>query len=386
MTTLTDIVNRALQVPGTRTSVTDAELAANSTNEALQANLQIDNVRRRLLRMAPWNMGLKTANLIYITSAPGTPENAIAGTTLWAPGQPAPPWNYEYQYPADCLRVCWVIPSTQTGFAGGIPITTAVTGGAASFWQGPPVKFKVQNDTFYPVTAASVVSGGTGYALGDIIFGPGMINPVSGLVTWAQSQQPFGGPVQLKVTSVSGSVITGVSVVPQVSNTQTAPAFSGVAAGPLVGGSYFNPSITGLTNPIAQSFTTGLGSGATFNLTFGSPSPQRVILCNQEFAIGSYVQDITDPDVMDDQFIEAYRLILGACLTIPLTGDKKLANMAIQEANGMIAQARVADANEAFTVNDVTPDWLRIRGIDYPEPYSGPFTGFDWGGMWPIFG
>ncbi len=33
MTTATDIANWALQVPGTRTNVTDAELAANSTNE-----------------------------------------------------------------------------------------------------------------------------------------------------------------------------------------------------------------------------------------------------------------------------------------------------------------------------------------------------------------
>src|SRR5277367_1230177 len=180
MTTATDIANWALQVPGTRTNVTDAELAANSTNEALQINLKIDNVRRRLLRLAPWNCGLKTANLIYITSSPGTPENTMAATTLWQPGQPAPPWNYEYQFPADCLRMCFVIPSTQTGFAGGVPITTAVTGGAASFWQGPPVKYRVQNDTFIPVTGATVASGGSGYAVGDIVYGPGSLNPTNG--------------------------------------------------------------------------------------------------------------------------------------------------------------------------------------------------------------
>ena len=385
MTTATDIVNWALTVPGTRTNVTDAELAANSTNEAIQANLKIDNVRRRLLRMAPWNMGLKTANLIYITSSPGTPENTMAPTTLWAPGQPAPPWNYEYQYPSDCLRVCWVIPATQTGFAGGVPITTAVTGGAASFWQGPPVKFKVQNDTFVPVTAAAIVSGGTGYAARDIIFGPGMINPTTGTITWTQGTQPFGGPVQLSVTSVGGGgVITGISVVPQVQNAQTAPLQTGVAQGPLVGGSYFQNNLP--TNPISQSYTTGSGSGATFNLTFSTPAPQRVILCNQEFAIGSYVQDLLDPDVMDPAFLDAWAKALGAELTIVLTGDKKLANFAIQEVNQIVMQARVGDGNEAFSVNDVTPDWIRIRGIDFSAPYSGPFTGFDWGGMYPIFG
>jgi hypothetical protein len=313
----------------------------------------------------------------------------MAATTLWQPGQPSPPWNYEYQYPNDCQRMVLVIPSTATGFAGGIPITTAVTGGASSFWQGPPVKFRVANDTFYPVITASIVSGGTGYVVGDIIFGPGMINPTSGAITWAQGTQPFGGPIQLQVTAVSGGAsgpVTGISIISQVNNTQTAPAQSGVAAGPIVGGSYYSPKLTGLTNPIAQSYTTGGGSGATFNLGFSSPAPQRVILCNQEFAIGTYIQDITDLDLMDEEFLDAFANILGACITVPLTGDTKKANAAIEIANRTIMQARVGDGNEGLTINDVTPDWLRIRGIDYPAPYSGPFTGFDWGGMWPIFG
>ena len=382
MTTATDIVNWALQVPGTRTNVTDAELAGNSTNEAIQANLKIDNVRRRLLRMAPWNCSLKTANLIYITSAPGTPENTVNSTTLWQPGQPAPPWNYEYQYPSDCLRVCWIIPATQTGFAGGVPITTAVTGGAASFWQGPPVKYKVQTDTFLPVTAASVASGGSGYSIGDIVLGPGALNTTTG-VQPVTGIPPVGGPVQLYVSSVSGSSITGVILLPQVNNAGTSPAISGVAAGPLIGGSYFGA----LANPVGSTALTGSGSGATFNLTFATnPSPQRVILCNQEFAIGTYVQDVTDPDLMDQEFLDAWAKALGAELCIPLTGDKKLANGAIQEVNASIMQARVGDGNEGFTVNDVTPDWIRVRGIDYAAPYSGPFTGFDWGGMYPIFG
>ena len=382
MTTNTDIVNWALQVMGTRTNVTDAELAGNTSNEAIQANLKLDNVRRKLLRMAPWNCGLKTANLIYITSAPGTPENSSAATTLWQPGQPAPPWNYEYQYPVDCLRVCYIIPATQTGFAGGIPISTAVTGGAASFWQGPPVKFQVHNDTFVPVTGASVVSGGNGYALNDIIFGPGALNS-SGTITFPQGTAPPGGPVQLQVTAVFSGIINGIAVLPQVRNSGTTPQTPGVNPGPLVGGSYFAPPPT---NPISQFNTNGSGSGATFNLTYGTAAPQRVILCNQEFAIGVYVQDITDPDLMDDQFQTAWAKALGAELTIALTGDKKLANLAIQDVNTAIMLARAGDGNEALSVNDVTPDWLRIRGIDYPAPYSGPFTGFDWGGMYPIFG
>lgn len=384
MTTLTDIANRALQVPGTRTNVTDAELAGNGTNEALQLNLKIDNVRRKLIRMAPWNFALKTINLIYITSSPGTPENAIAATTLWQPGQPAPPWNYEYQYPPDCERVCFVIPSTQTGFAGGVPITTAVTGGAASFWQGPPVKFKVQNDQFYPITAMTLASGGTGYAPGDIWFGPGMINPVTGLDPSPQTSMPVGGPVQVVVLTVDGSgAILTYQMLSQVNNTQSAPAFPGVAAAPAQGGSYFRP----LPNPLAQSYTTGLGTGATFTATWNAfPRSQRVILCNQEFAIGTFLQDSTDVDGMDEQFQDCYAKILGAEVTIPLTGDKKLANAAIQEGNNVIQWARTGDGNEGFTVNDVTPDWIRIRGIEWASGFSSPWSGFDWGGMYPIFG
>jgi hypothetical protein len=337
-------------------------LANSTTNEAIQINLLIQGIRKRLLRMAPWNMSLKTVNLVFISSAPGTPENTSAPTTLWQPGQPTPPWGYEYQYPVDCLRACFIIPATQTGFAAGIPITTAVTGGAASFWQGPPVKFKIQNDQFFAVTVATVQSGGTLYQLGDIITLP--IAP--------NTSPPIGAPVQLVVTAVAGGgAITSVDVVASV-----------IDSNPSLGGAYFAKP----TNPVQQASTTGVGISATFNLTLVGPASQRVILTNQEFATLTYVQDITDPNVMDDEFQQAWADLLGAEITIPLTGDKKLANLAIGRANSVIAQARVSDGNEGFTVNDITPDWIRIRGIDFASPYSGPYTGFDWGGLYPLFG
>jgi hypothetical protein len=361
MTTLTDIVNRALQVVGTRTTVSDVELATNSTNEAIQANLCLIPIRRQLLRMAPWDCGLKTANLVYITSVPGTPENTSVATNLWTPGQPTPPWAYEYQYPVDCLRACWIIPSQQTGFSGGVPITTAVTGGAPSNWVGPPVKYKVQTDTFIPVTAATVANGGTGYAVGDIIT----------LASGNSSQAPIGAPCQLRVEIIGGGgTITTVSVV------------SILPGDTAIGGSYFAAQ----ANPVAQGSSTGSGTGATFTLTFGSAAKQRVILTNQEFAILVYVCDIIDPNVLDDLFIEAYVRIVGATIANALSGDKKLIKMAIDEANIAIGQARAADANEGLTINDVTPDWIRIRGVDFGTQYSGPYTGFDWGSMWPNFG
>lgn len=361
MTATVDIVNRALQALGTRTTVSVAELLAGSSNEAIQANLAVDPIRRSLLRMAPWNFAVKTANLVYITSTPGTPENTSAPTTLWQPGQPPPPWAYEYQYPVDCLRALYVIPATQTGFAGGIPITTAVTGGAPAFWQGPPVKFQIRNDTFLPVIAAAISSGGTGYAVNDILT----------LAPGPNTSPPIGAPAQLLVTSTSSGVITAVSVVNVVLNESSS-----------IGGSYFAIQ----SNPVSQGSTTGLGLGATFNLTFGSTTQQRVVLTNQEFAVLTYIQSVTDPNVMDDLFIDAWVDVLGGALAMSLTGDKALANLRVAAANRSIEVARTPDGNEGLTVNDVTPDWLRIRGIDFPEPYGGPFSGFDWGGMWPIFG
>lgn len=370
MTGLVDIGNRALQALGTRTSMTPTEFANLTSNEAIQLNQIMTPTRKSLLRMAPWSGGQKTVNLTYITSSPGTPENPTAATTLWQPGQPPPPWNYEYQYPADCLRALWLIPATQTGFAGGIPITTAVTGGAASFWQGPPVKFQIMSDQFYPVTAAAVVNGGLNNAVGDILT----------LATTPAGSVPIGAPAQLTVTSIgAGGAVTGVAVVNVLGNAGNSVA----GQTETVGGSYFAKQ----TNPVGVSATTGAGDNlATFNLTFGAQAPQRVVVTNQEFATMVYVQDVVDPNAWDDLFQEAYVKLLAAQVCLALSGDKKLANMKIGEANQVISVARQGDGNEGLTINDVTPDWIRIRGVDFPEPYAGPYSGFDWGGMWPIFG
>lgn len=360
MTTDVDIVNRALQTVGTRTTVSASELANNSSNEAIQANLIRENMRDDLLRMAPWDCGTKVANLNYITSVPGTPENTSAAAALWAPGIPAPPWAYEYQYPVDCLRACYIIPAQQTGFSSGVPITTAVTGGASSFWRGPPIRFKVQTDEFYPVTAAAVVAGGTGYIVGDVITLP--LGP--------STSAPIGAAVQLRVLTAPAGILGTVEVVNVVQGSN-----------PPLGGSYFAPQ----SGTIAQYSTTGVGTGATFTLTHGPKGTQRVILTNQEFATLAYIKQVTDPNVMDTLFQSAWINLLGAGLTMALTGNRGLANDLITQVNAAIETARTADGNEGLTVNDVTPDWIRVRGIAFTEAYSGPYAGVEWGGMWPSF-
>lgn len=357
MTTDVDIVNRALQVIGTRTTVSASELANSSSNEAIQANLIRENMRDDLLRMAPWDCALKTANLTYITSVAGTPENTSAAAALWQPGLPAPPWAYEYQYPVDCLRACYIIPTSQS--TGDVPAGIGV-GGAAAIYRGPPIRFKVQVDEFYPVTAAAVVAGGTGYAVGDIItlpYGP-------------TTAAPIGAPVQLRVLTAPAGVLATVDVVNVIQGSD-----------PALGGSYF----TAQAGTIAQDTTTGSGTGATFTLTHDAKGSQRVILTNQQYATLGYVKQVTDPNVMDTLFQSAWVNLLGAGLVMALRGDRARANDLIQLANASIETARTADGNEGLTVNDITPDWLRIRGIDFADGYSGPNSGVEWGALWPSY-
>ena len=141
MTMEVDIVNRALQVMGSRTNVTSTELAnafaglpsgpysSPISNEAINAALIMRKLRDELNRMAPWDSCQKFAQLTYITSLPTTPENASGGAPLWQPGIPAPPWAYEYQYPVDCLRARKIVPQYTAQF-GGVPIypSAAATG------------------------------------------------------------------------------------------------------------------------------------------------------------------------------------------------------------------------------------------------------------------
>ena len=354
-----DVVNRALQTFGKRTTITSAQLTGNLNNEAKQANLILEPTRRQLLRMAPWNCGMKFANLVYITSAPGTPENS-SSVSAWAPGIPAPPWVYEYQYPVDCLKPTWIVPMTATGATiDGVPIypVGVTTGLMAMTLQGPMIRFKVATDEFVPVTSAVVAAGGTGYVVGDRIT----------LAETPSGSAPIGAPAVLQVATLAGSAVATVSVVSQV-----------LGASPAQGGSYFAQQ----TNPVAQSSTTGSGTGATFTLTYGTKATQRVILTNQQDPILAYIKDQTDLNVMDDLFVEAWTNILGAKLSFALTGDKALANQKIALANQAIDQARAADGNEGPVVDDRTPDWIRVRGYSGDQLYNTGM-GYDWGPLWP---
>jgi hypothetical protein len=354
--------------------VTAAELANNSSNEAIQANLAIIQTRDELLRMAPWDCATGAIPLNYITSLPGTPENQSTpiNQVSWSRGLPLPPWTYEYQYPVDCLRALYIIPQFNSGVNGTPIYPSGVSTGFSPLTAGPPQKFNVGIDQFYSIFTATVNLGGVNYNVGDIVT----------LASGNPSSPPIGAPAQLLVTSVgAGGAITGVSIVNSIINATIAS-----------GGSYFNPTgsvqLTGLPYPDAFnpdfSSAFGGGSGAAFNVTFTQQLNQRVILTNQEFAVLMYCRQVTDANVFDPLFQKAWINILGATLCMVLTGDKQLANSRIQIANSIIAEARAVDGNEGLTINDVTPDFLRIRGVTFSDAWNAGL-GFDWGtcGFWP---
>jgi hypothetical protein len=174
----------------------------------------------------------------------------------------------------------------------------------------------------------------------------------------------------LSITAAAG-IVTAATVINSVFGESTA-----------LGGSYFAVQ----ANPVAQGSTTGVGTGATFNLTFGSQGDQRIIVTNQENAAMAYVRRVVDPNVMDPQFVDAWSGILAARLAMALTGDKSLANMMVQEANMVISEARKNDGNEGLTVNNVTPDFIRIRGIYFDTDMGWtPNMGIDWGALFPLY-
>lgn len=95
MTTVLDIQNSALAEAGTRTTLTTVgQVGPAGTVCALFYN----RLRQMLLRTAHWGFARRTLAGVAIGSAFNTPPNSIQ------------PWNFEYAYPADCLKVRYVFP------------------------------------------------------------------------------------------------------------------------------------------------------------------------------------------------------------------------------------------------------------------------------------
>lgn len=104
-------------------------------------------------------------------------------------------------------------------------------------------------------------------------------------------------------------------------------------------------------------------------------TPIKVILTNQPQAILVYTVRVTNPQLFDGLFTRALAAYLGSLIAIPISGDKRLAQMAFDAADSMVRAARVTNGNEGGpTVIDNVPDWIRVRG--YEADLAQPYTAF----------
>lgn len=122
MANAVSLCNLALGQIVARTQITGLDPPSPPNNIAATTmaglyQLQADAV----FRAAHWNCARKQATLMLLKAAVGTPENPSGDL-------PAPPipWRYEYAYPADCLKVRFLIPRPSLPAPGVAPLMTNV--------------------------------------------------------------------------------------------------------------------------------------------------------------------------------------------------------------------------------------------------------------------
>src|SRR6266702_3327505 len=253
--TYLNICQQALADVGTRSKITDLPApfggGTDPSQEAYFCGLFLADVRDHLLRAARWNFAKRTNQLPLFKAAPGTNENPTPapGRQSWNRAYPAPPWLYAYGYPGDSLYAHRLLgPSPQTNIQP--PIFSGTTNLLTAYPRVPYSKFEASTDLFdasgnaisvtNTATSVTLASGGLGYLPGDTISLPNVQYPLSMI-------GPSGAPQAVTVT------VTGVSSTGVITNINIESP-----------GSYLiTPS-----NPISAGVTNGLGTGATFNVSW----------------------------------------------------------------------------------------------------------------------
>jgi len=87
----------------------------------------------------------------------------------------------------------------------------------------------------------------------------------------------------------------------------------------------------------------------------------RVILTNQPQAQLVYTVRVNDPNLWDNQFVDAASSSLAAWLVPALALNMQLMGLQIKVAQGIINSARVSDGNEGLTYVESLPDWIVAR-------------------------
>jgi len=237
---------------GSRTTITAAQLRSiPTTRPSVQHHLH--PFRRRLLG---WRHGLGSTRDTLTSSPPfPVPREHIPAPNSGEGNQPAWPW---YQYPFDCLRMCWL---TQTALLAsvfhhyscnrGFP---SLQGHQSNMWS-PWINSLVSFPQPYPQEAQA--------AIGTL-----------SLFLKLPKEPSVGAPVFLRFLRSARWCCCSVSVVN------------------VLRGRHHNrwELLRDPTNPIPQFSTSGLHRCDIHAHQQSAPTDQRVILTNQEFAIGNYVK------------------------------------------------------------------------------------------------
>ena len=122
------------------------------------------------------------------------------------------------------------------------------------------------------------------------------------------------------------------------------------------------------------------------DVPYGSTAPVRVVLTNLPTAIGVYTLNVTDPNMFDANFVDAFVHVLASRLVLNLNGDKQMSAQLMKTAEEYLATAMKSDGDEGPRQQDTTPDWIRAHGfVGWDDGYynsglgGGGYSYYPWG-------
>lgn len=102
--------------------------------------------------------------------------------------------------------------------------------------------------------------------------------------------------------------------------------------------------------------------------TTGVYNNQPAIMSNTEQLVLVYTMRQENVALWDAQLLMAIAYALAAHIAMPLHGKASRARQSAEQANGLIVEARIANANSENNQLDTIPEWIAARG------YSGSIT------------
>lgn len=111
------------------------------------------------------------------------------------------------------------------------------------------------------------------------------------------------------------------------------------------------------------------GEPQRFQVASSNPgnTAAKVILSNQSGAILIYNAQITDCDLWSTYFTQVMVEFLASELAMALTGSLPLRQNLKEIVLQTIMFAIIANRNEGLVMDDLSPEWIIARGLEYPN-------------------